>query len=653
VSVGEYHQGGRSLLDADVLSNGQWSSMPVPLPPGSQATGEPYFRSVKCPSATWCTAFGFFTDTAGHGLPFASILSEGTWVTTQLPLPASAPDPEVETTNLGLSCPAVGFCVVIGSFALPTPSHFWTFIDTLSSGSWTTMPAPVPPGSPADASPDLQGLACFSTTICTAAGSYRSPGLAGLLDSLSGTTWSAVKAPEPNDAATNPNPGFFGVSCPSAAGCVAVGNYNASDTFSQNVVETQSGGAWTAANVPAPADAMKPGGSKNPDANLNDVSCPTVQSCVAVGTYVNTSAALYSPEIAVLSGGTWTVAPAPGLAPTDNAGFLNYVSCSWPGSCVATGGVSSDGGITNRVLIDTLTNGSWSGNDAAFPPGGEPLGLSFANQPSCISGMCLVGASYSTGSNFLGMLDTFSNLTGYQEVASDGGLFAFNTPFYGSMGGQSLNQPMVGMAAVPDSGAYYEVARDGGLFAFNAPFYGSMGGHPLNKPIVGIAFDTLTGGYYEVASDGGIFAFNAPFYGSMGGQSLNKPIVGIAFDGATGGYYEVASDGGLFAFNAPFQGSMGGHPLNMPIVGMTVNPATGGYYEVASDGGLFAFNAPFQGSMGGHPLNKPIVGMAFETFTGGYYEAASDGGIFAFNAPFQGSMGGHPLNKPVVGMTSG
>jgi hypothetical protein len=34
---------------------------------------------------------------------------------------------------------------------------------------------------------------------------------------------------------------------------------------------------------------------------------------------------------------------------------------------------------------------------------------------------------------------------------------------------------------------YYEVASDGGIFAFTAPFLGSMGGKPLNKPIVTMA----------------------------------------------------------------------------------------------------------------------------------------------------------------------
>jgi hypothetical protein len=162
---------------------------------------------------------------------------------------------------------------------------------------------------------------------------------------------------------------------------------------------------------------------------------------------------------------------------------------------------------------------------------------------------------------------------GYYEVASDGGLFAFGTaPFYGSMGGRPLNQPVVGMASTPDGKGYWEVASDGGLFAFgDAQFYGSMGGKPLNEPIVGMASTPDGGGYWEVASDGGLFAFGtAPFYGSMGGKPLNQPIVGLASTPDGKGYWEVASDGGLFAFgDAPFFGSMGGKPLNKPIVGMT------------------------------------------------------------------------------------
>ncbi|HVX21335.1 MAG TPA: hypothetical protein VHB02_08305 [Acidimicrobiales bacterium] len=167
--------------------------------------------------------------------------------------------------------------------------------------------------------------------------------------------------------------------------------------------------------------------------------------------------------------------------------------------------------------------------------------------------------------------------TGYWEVASDGGLFAFGTAgYYGSMGGTALNQPVVGLTSTPDGQGYWEVASDGGLFAFgDAAFYGSMGGKSLNQPIVGIAATPDGLGYWEVAADGGLFAFgDAAFYGSMGGKTLNKPIVGIAATPDGQGYWEVASDGGLFAFgDAAFYGSMGGKPLNQPIVGIAASLA--------------------------------------------------------------------------------
>ncbi len=82
-----------------------------------------------------------------------------------------------------------------------------------------------------------------------------------------------------------------------------------------------------------------------------------------------------------------------------------------------------------------------------------------------------------------------SQPTGYTEVAADGGVFAFGTAqFSGSMGGQKLNAPVVGITATPTGKGYWEVAADGGVFAFGtAGFYGSMGGQKLNAPVVGIA----------------------------------------------------------------------------------------------------------------------------------------------------------------------
>ena len=113
------------------------------------------------------------------------------------------------------------------------------------------------------------------------------------------------------------------------------------------------------------------------------------------------------------------------------------------------------------------------------------------------------------------------------------------------------------MAATPDGGGYWLVASDGGIFSYgDATFFGSRGGQPLNEPIVGMAATPDGGGYWLVASDGGIFSYgDAVFQGSTGGIVLNRPIVGMAATRDGGGYWLMASDGGIFNYgDALFSG---------------------------------------------------------------------------------------------------
>ncbi len=75
-------------------------------------------------------------------------------------------------------------------------------------------------------------------------------------------------------------------------------------------------------------------------------------------------------------------------------------------------------------------------------------------------------------------------------IGSDGGVFSFgDAAFHGSMGGIPLNQPVVGVAPDPDGSGYWLVAADGGIFAFDASFRGSVPGalapgQQLNKPVI-------------------------------------------------------------------------------------------------------------------------------------------------------------------------
>ncbi|HVX20774.1 MAG TPA: hypothetical protein VHB02_05455 [Acidimicrobiales bacterium] len=233
--------------------------------------------------------------------------------------------------------------------------------------------------------------------------------------------------------------------------------------------------------------------------------------------------------------------------------------------------------VVNRYgRVKTYENAPFFGDAAQVDPG-EPASPSNSFTPS----QPIVGMAPS--------YDSSGNVNGYWLDAADGGIFAFGTaPFYGSMGGQPLNQPMVGMATTPDGHGYWLVAADGGLFAFgDAQFYGSMGGKPLNKPVVGMASDLATGGYWLVASDGGVFSFNAPFEGSTGAIQLNRPIVQMAAATDGSGYRFVASDGGVFCFNEPFAGSWGGASITN-VVGMAPY-GTQGYWLLRGTGSIASF----------------------------------------------------------------
>ena len=76
--------------------------------------------------------------------------------------------------------------------------------------------------------------------------------------------------------------------------------------------------------------------------------------------------------------------------------------------------------------------------------------------------------------------------------------------------------------------------ENGGDYAFgDAAFHGSIGGQPLNAPVVGIAA-TATGGYRLVASDGGNYSIGTPYIGSHRGipERSHRRIAATPDDGA-------------------------------------------------------------------------------------------------------------------------
>ena len=441
------------------------------------------------------------------------------------------------------------------------------------------------------------------------------------------------------------------MSCSSPTACVAVGTTDATTAATGTpFAEQWNGSAWSLADTGVSTGLAT--GSR-----LSSVSCVGASWCQAVGVAAGTPT---TSLIETWNGTQWTSTSGVPSVSASVAQALTGVDCFSMTTCSAVG--SSGAGATLAIPGAGLERhglvhrGQHAPGRAVRDPG--PHDADRGDLPDRL-GLRRRGQLHRHGREF----DAFAMSapivrSGYRFVAADGGIFNYGSgaPFLGSMGGQKLNAPIVGMAVMPGGDGYYLVATDGGVFNYgSAQFYGSAGSLKLNEPIVGMAVTADGGGYWLVASDGGIFSYgDAAFYGSRGGQALNSPIVGMAATPDGKGYYLVAGDGGIFNYgDGAFQGSAGSLKLNAPVVGISV-PTSGGYYLVAGDGGIFSYppSLPFYGSTGSLKLNKPVVAMS--TVAGGYYFVASDGGVFAYppSLPFLGSMGGKPLNAPIVGMAT-
>jgi SpoIID/LytB domain protein len=242
----------------------------------------------------------------------------------------------------------------------------------------------------------------------------------------------------------------------------------------------------------------------------------------------------------------------------------------------------------------------------------------------------------------------------YHVVTRDGGVFSFGgAEFHGSLPGIGVKTPAKDITEGP-GGGYWILGDDGGVFAFDVPFHGSMGGQKLNRPVVGMEATAAKQGYWLVAGDGGIFSFgDAPFFGSTGNLRLNQPVVAMAPTAGGQGYWMVATDGGIFSFgDAPFFGSTGDIRLNLPVFAMAPTPTGKGYWLVAKDGGIFSFgDATFHGSLPGKGVSETAVELMPSPSGFGYLIVTAQGHVYAFG---DASSGGGPADvgggsSPAVG----
>jgi hypothetical protein len=271
---------------------------------------------------------------------------------------SSIPSPSSTSYLNGVVCASTSDCWVVGSDR-SVGGAYLNQLQRWNGRKWKLMTVPQPGGETASSQNDLQGASCSSKSNCWAVGEYTSggPQLNEILR-WNGKKWSTVATPQPGGKGSGAINDLFGVTCPSAKDCWAIGVFTGKSGGFLNQTLHWNGKKWT--HVTAP----DPGGSKSSAFNvLQGVACASSSSCWAGGDF-ETSA--YFNQALRWNGKKWSDVKTPQPGPPGND--INSIVCSSAVDCVAVG--DSGGGRLNQVL-------AWNGQHwspvTAPSPGGTAL----------------------------------------------------------------------------------------------------------------------------------------------------------------------------------------------------------------------------------------------------------------------------------------
>ncbi len=291
---------------------------------------------VSCPAANVCLSVG---DNGGDSTTFQ--WDHGVrWV--------KAPDSEISGALLrGISCvgtTAAGdpaFCMSVGS----ANSGADTQSEKFDGNSFSTPATPDAAGASAN---QLNGVACVSSTNCTAVGSSNR---GTLIEHWNGSSWSVVASP---NASGSSNDVLLGVSC-SPTFCVAVGNSSRGGLFESSY----SGGAWVVRTATAPA--------------LDAVSCANGSFCMVTGDVIQR-----------WNGSTLTTLPTP-AAPSGYHVDYPGVSCVGTNFCAADQRFAGPTPSAAHATEIQWNGTAWSVPSGAATSAGELAGMGCATATFCMA----------------------------------------------------------------------------------------------------------------------------------------------------------------------------------------------------------------------------------------------------------------------------
>jgi len=374
-AVGGYiESSGPEMTLAEGWNGTGWSVESTPNPAGSQGGS---LAGVACDSAGACTAAGQYLNSSIVGLTLAEVWNGASWSIQTTP---NSKGLSQSSEFLGVACTSSSACTAVGTSAAIADA---ALAEAWNGTKWSIQTTPVPSGSRGSV---LYGVACASATACTAVGGYENSSGAeyALAEASNGTSWSIKTTPTPSGAEDTV---FSAVTCTSATACTAVGDYTDSGGNEDTLAEAWNGASWSIETTPNPT------GEGND--TLNGVSCTSASACTAVGDYTDNSDT--QDTLAEAWNGTvWSIETTPNPA-GEGDDFLNSVSCTSANACTAVGDYD-DNSDTQDTLAEAWNGTVWSIETTPNPagPGGSTLsGVSCTSVNACTAvGEYLDSAGY-------------------------------------------------------------------------------------------------------------------------------------------------------------------------------------------------------------------------------------------------------------------
>jgi Ser-Thr-rich glycosyl-phosphatidyl-inositol-anchored membrane family len=348
---------------------------------------------VVCTSSTNCTAVGQYYDHLSAALTLIESWNGTSWSVIS--------SPNLSTTDnslTGVACTSSTNCTAVGQY-LNASSVFQTLVESWNGTVWSITTSP----NQGILDNFLAGVSCTGATSCVAVGQYQVfiNGVTGnqpLVESWNGTSWSVTSSPK---LSTTTNL-LAGVSCTSSSSCEAVGYYYNASTVTQTLVETWNGTVWSIVASP------NFGTGSN---FLFGVACISSTSCRAVGRYSNGSNVAHT-LVETWNGTAWSITASPNLSTGSN--YFTGVACTSATSCRAVGAYYNGSSVVEQTLVETWNGTSWS-IIASPNPGGSDNSLSAVSCTSSTS--CMAVGSYTNAGMERTLVESW-NGSGWAIVAS-------------------------------------------------------------------------------------------------------------------------------------------------------------------------------------------------------------------------------------------